>query len=69
MTVGITDRDELATAYFEQIPFHTTPLEWDIGPAPETDDEAGTRRLEEIYRDIAVQVRDLMEALRGDGAP
>ena len=58
-----------AKSYFEQIPFHTTPLEWDIGPAPETDDEAGTRRLEEIYRDIAVQVRDLMEALRGDGAP
>ena len=58
-----------AKSYFEQIPFHTTPLEWDIGPAPVTDDEAGTRRLEEIYRDTAVQVRDLMEALRGEGAP
>ena len=58
-----------AKSYFEQIPFHTTPLEWDIGPAPESDDEAGIKRLEEIYRDTALQVRDLMEALRGEGAP
>jgi len=56
-------------SYFEQIPFHTTPLEWDVGPAPENDDEAGIRRLEEIYRDLAVQIRDLMETLRGEGAP
>ncbi|MEN8109020.1 MAG: phosphate signaling complex protein PhoU [Pseudomonadota bacterium] len=56
-------------AYFEQIPFHTTPLEWDIGPAPDSDDEAGIKRLEEIYRDTAMQVRDLMEILRGEGAP
>jgi phosphate transport system protein len=56
-------------SYFEQIPFHTTPLEWDIGPAPEGNDEAGLKRLEEIYRDTAVQVRDLMEALRGKEAP
>ena len=58
-----------AKSYFDQIPFHTTPLDWDIGPAPESDDEAGIRRLEEIYRDTAMQVRDLMEALRGEGAP
>jgi phosphate transport system protein len=56
-------------SYFEQIPFHTTPLEWDVGPAPESGDDAGIKRLEEIYRDTAVQVRDLMEALRGEGAP
>jgi phosphate transport system protein len=55
--------------YFEQIPFHTTPLEWDVGPAPESGDEAGIKRLEEIYRDTAVQIRDLMEVLRGEGAP
>jgi phosphate transport system protein len=57
------------SSYFDQIPFHTTPLEWDIGPAPENGDEAGIQRLEEIYRDTAVQVRDLMEILRGEGAP
>ncbi|MGB5397503.1 MAG: phosphate signaling complex protein PhoU [Gammaproteobacteria bacterium] len=56
-------------SYFEQIPFHTTPLEWDVGPAPQSGDEAGIARLEEIYRDTAVQIRDLMEALRGAGAP
>jgi phosphate transport system protein len=56
-------------SYFEQVPFHTTPLEWDVGPAPEQGDEAGIQRLEELYRDTAVQVRDLMEALRGEGAP
>jgi protein-tyrosine-phosphatase len=56
-------------SYFEQVPFHTTPLEWDVGPAPDQGDEAGIQRLEELYRDTAVQVRDLMEALRGEGAP
>jgi phosphate transport system protein len=58
------------SSYFGQLPFHTTPLEWDVGPAPEpTETEATTRRLEEVYREIALQVRDLMETLRGKGAP
>jgi protein-tyrosine-phosphatase len=56
-------------SYFDQIPFHTTPLEWDVGPAPQGGDADGSKRLEELYRDIAVQVRDLMEILRGEGAP
>jgi protein-tyrosine-phosphatase len=56
-------------SYFEQVPFHTTPLEWDVGPAPESGDEAGIQRMEEIYRHTAVQIRDLMEILRGAGAP
>jgi phosphate transport system protein len=56
-------------SYFDQVPFHTTPLAWDVGPAPESSDAAGSKRLEELYRDTAVQVRDLMEALRGEGAP
>ncbi len=57
-------------SYFENIPFHTTPLEWDVGqpPAGEENDET-TRRLEELYREIALQVRDLMELLRGEEAP
>jgi phosphate transport system protein len=58
------------SSYFEHIPFHTTPLEWDIGQPPAGEDnEETTGRLEEIYREIAVQVRDLMELLRGEGAP
>ena len=56
-------------SYFEQIPFHTTPLEWDVGPAPMSGDAAGIQQLEELYRDIAVQVSDLMVQLRGEGAP
>ena len=55
-------------SYLDQIPFHTTPLEWDVGPAPESGDAAGVQRLEELYRDMAVQIRDLMEVLRGEGA-
>lgn len=57
-------------SYLETIPFHTTPLEWDVGPAPTGGDTAETSKwLEEAYRNTAVQVRDLMEALRGEGAP
>ena len=56
-------------SYFSQIPFHTTPLEWDIGSAPAgTGTESDERRLEEMYHDIALQVSDLMEILRGEGA-
>jgi len=56
-------------SYFDHTPFHTTPLEWDVGPAPESGDETGIKRLEELYRDTALQVRDLMEILRGKEAP
>ncbi len=52
--------------YLEQVPFHSTPLEWDTGQVSDSNDSA---RLEELYRDLAVQVRDLMETLRGEGAP
>ena len=57
-------------SFLKNIPFHTTPLEWDLGPAPSgTGTEDTRQRLEEIYRDTAVQVRDLMQALRGKDAP
>ncbi len=56
-------------SYLDSIPFHTTPLEWDIGPAPAGDAAESDRRLEEIYRDLAVQITDLMETLRGKDAP
>ena len=58
------------SSYFENIPFHTTPLEWDIGDPPGSEEgEETSRRLEEVYREIALQVRDLMELLRGEEAP
>jgi len=58
------------TDYFAAIRFHTTGLEWEVGSTPGGDDDTQTtQRLETIYREIAVQVRDLMETLRGPDAP
>lgn len=55
-------------SYVGRVPFHTTALEWDVGEVPEENGEATKKRLEEIYREIALQVRDLMETLRGEEA-
>ena len=56
-------------SYVPQLPFHTSALEWDLG-SPVTDlkgDEAGTR-MEELYREIVVNVRDLLETITGKEA-
>ncbi len=53
------------SSYFDSVPFHTTALEWDVGPAPET---PGDQRSEELYRDLALKIKDLMELLRGEEA-
>jgi len=59
-----------AKSYLDSIPFHTTTLDWDVGAAPAgVEDALSDQRIEEMYRDIAVRVSDLMEALRGEGAP
>ena len=56
--------------YFENIPFHTTPLAWDVGSISDSGDaQEVSRQLEEAYREIALRVRDLMEILRGEDAP
>jgi phosphate transport system protein len=56
--------------YFAKIPFHTTGLEWEVGSVAGGDDDARTsQQLETLYREIAMQVRDLMETLRGTDAP
>ncbi len=56
-------------SYFDVVPFHTVSLEWDVGPAPSGDAPAtSNKRLEDLYREIAVQVRDLMTLLRGEQA-
>lgn len=51
--------------YIEKIPFHTSVLEWDVGPSPAPDDAAA---LESLYRELAVKISDLMILLRGEGA-
>ena len=52
--------------YVDAVPFHTTALEWDVGEPPAGGDAA--QRYEEIYRELAVQIRDLMTTLRGEEA-
>ena len=56
-------------AYLEKVPFHTTPLEWDLAALPAGTGSTDVVRIEELYRDLAVHIRDLMETLRGEGAP
>jgi len=57
-------------SYIAQMPFHTTALEWEVGSLPDgADNGQTTQRLEASYREIAVQIRDLMETLRGENAP
>ncbi len=56
-------------SYFDVVPFHTVPLEWDVRPAPASLGAAANAKwLEDLYREIAGQVRDLMELLRGEQA-
>ena len=55
--------------YLPQQPFRTVFLDWDVGTPPEGLSEAETsERYTEMYREITVRVRDLMEILRGEGA-
>ncbi|MBF0126142.1 MAG: phosphate signaling complex protein PhoU [Magnetococcales bacterium] len=47
-------------------PFHTSFLSWDVGTIPDaTDKAAANRRFEEVYRELAVQLRQLMDLLTG----
>lgn len=53
-------------SYIPEVPFHTVALEWDIGSKPEgLGNEEAESRYEEMYRELAVHIRDLMERLRG----
>jgi len=57
-------------SYIEAIPFHTTALEWDVGAAPKgLEGEEARQRYEALYREIALQLQDLMTILRGEEAP
>ena len=56
-------------SYIPQLPFHTTALEWDVGPVPAGGAGEQVQQWEALYREIAGRVRDLMEILRGPNAP
>ncbi len=55
--------------YVAEVPFHTVALEWDVGTLPVgLDAEQALQRQEELYREIAVRVQELMQTLRGSEA-
>jgi len=58
----VVSLDAPVETYLPKIPFHTSAMHWDLGPAPADHPE----RIEEVYRDIALRVRDLIELLRGE---
>ena len=55
------------TDYVREIPFHTVTLEWDLGDVPSAGGQ-GEDGLEAAFREISLQVRDLLERLHGEGA-
>ncbi|HSF19126.1 MAG TPA: phosphate signaling complex protein PhoU [Vicinamibacteria bacterium] len=56
--------------YLPEVPFRTVALEWEVPPAPvaEASETERRERFEETFRLIAIEVRDLMETLRGEEA-
>ena len=56
--------------YISVVPFRTAVVEWKFSPAPkgEADGEKLKEHFEELYRQIAYQIRGLMETLRGKEA-
>lgn len=54
-------------SYVPEIPFHTSALEWDVGATRRPGEDA-ERRFEELYRQISMEVRDLMDTMRGEAA-
>ena len=56
-------------SYLEEVPFHSTALEWDVGALTKDLPEDQLRqRYDTLYREIAVQVSNLMTTLRGEEA-
>lgn len=56
-------------SYLEEVPFHTTALEWDVGSvAKDLPEDQLRQRYDTLYREIAVQVSNLMTTLRGEEA-
>lgn len=51
--------------YFQEIPFHTAALEWNLGTPSANPSEV---EMEDIYRQLASRISDLMELLRGENA-
>jgi phosphate uptake regulator len=55
-----------AKPFLEEVPHRTVLLEWDVGTCPENlEDEGAEAQLEDCYRRIAHEIRELMEMLEG----
>jgi phosphate transport system protein len=54
-------------SYMTSVPFHSIALEWNLGDPPAANVDKS--RLEAIYREIAHNVNELIEKLRGIKAP
>ncbi|MEA3278859.1 MAG: PhoU domain-containing protein [Pseudomonadota bacterium] len=61
----ILSLQEAVKDYMDRVPFHTVALQWDLGAPPAADDPDAEQRWEEIYRQLAVNLRDLMQTLHG----
>lgn len=59
----IVGLDEESREKVGELPYKTVFLNWDVGPCPF--DDGGTERAEEMYREIASRLRELMQVLRG----
>ncbi len=57
-----------ASTYIPEIPFHTVDLEWDL-PSPPPEDQDHEQGWGEIYEHLLLNIRQLMETLRGKEAP
>lgn len=55
-------------SYIPDLPFHTSALDWDVGSPPAETGDAEAPRMEELYREIVVNVRDLLETITGEEA-
>ncbi|MDH5513619.1 MAG: phosphate signaling complex protein PhoU [Gammaproteobacteria bacterium] len=64
----IVSLDGPVRKYIKKLPFHTTAVEWDVGPLPEGPVEEQAEQWESLYRDIATRVQDLVCILRGPEA-
>lgn len=50
--------------WFPEIPFHTSIIEWEIEPM----NSESTAQFENLYRNLSIEIKDLIELLRGEGA-
>ncbi len=50
-------------SYIPEVPFHTSALEWDVGSVF---DSANTQDMEALYRNLALQIRDLVDLVCGE---